>query len=446
MVDYHLVVLVHGLWGNPEHMKYLRSQIEAQANDKEQIYCYVTGSHSGFLTYDGIDVNGKRISDEILAVTKELSYEKDKVVKFSMVGYSLGGLISRYAVGYLHSQGYFEEIIPLNFTTFCTPHVGALNPGTSWGNKIFNFCVPYILAQTGTQMFLADGSKDRLPLLVWMSDSRSAFFKGLSSFKNKNLYANIINDKRTPYFTASISLQDPFKSMVNENASAYSLEFIEGYEPNVIDITKPIEFQSQEPQTTLERGRKSVGRKLNWFKIITKAILFTPVWFLWILGNSILQIIRNRKRVGEFLKANDISYLHHEQDAPVHNLESDISNNFKDTTDSFVESIFDAMNSDSYKNYHSYRTKASPSASTESLDSKLSLVNLKGQIEDFNLALVNLQKVVINNLNSLKWNKFPVLIRNTKQTHRAAIVRMPDPKFDEGKVVVRHFMNEVFEF
>ena len=33
----------------------------------------------------------------------------------------------------------------------------------------------------------------------------------------------------------------------------------------------------------------------------------------------------------------------------------------------------------------------------------------------------------------------------TKETHRGAIVRHEDPSFDEGKIIVRHFINEVFK-
>ena len=75
-----------------------------------------------------MDVNGKRISDEVWEQTKLIEQEKGgKVTKFSVVKYSLGGLISRYCIGYLSSQGYFDNIEPINFTTF-VHHVGVLVP------------------------------------------------------------------------------------------------------------------------------------------------------------------------------------------------------------------------------------------------------------------------------------------------------------------------------
>lgn len=458
MVNYHLVVLVHGLWGNPDHMEYIKTQLEQQIpKDKgdTKLVCYVTGSHAGFLTYDGIDVNGKRISDEIQAETMRLEQEKGNVTKFSMIGYSLGGLISRYAIGYLYSKGYFDSREPVNFTTFCTPHVGVMNPGTSWGTRIYNFIGSYYLAHSGAQMFLADGKKDRLPLLVWMSDPRSTFIKALKSFKHLSLYANVINDKRTAWYTASISAIDPFKSMINESASAYTLSFIDGYDPVVIDVDKPIQFKSDVNDNInkdkFTRGKNSARRKFKWVKVLLTAVVMAPFWLIYLVGNSIYQRIGTYTRVAIFNRDSGpgLSHLHEafadhsKNDSLLHTIEHDISNTVSDQNEQFFESIFSAMNSDSYKNYHN-TTKAVTSEveSSETLD----LVNLKGKAHDFNLPLNKYHKTIIQNLNSLKWNKFPVLLRLTKQTHRAAIVRHDNPTFEEGKSVVGHFVNEVFNY
>lgn len=447
-------------------MNYLKSQIEQEIAPKTKdikLVCYVTGSHAGFLTYDGIDVNGKRISDEIEAETNRLEQEKGKVVKFSMVGYSLGGLISRYSVGYLYSKGYFDQRDPINFTTFCTPHVGVLNPGSSWGTKVYNFVAPLVLAHTGAQMFLRDGGKDnKLPLLVWMSDPRSTFIKALKCFKHLSLYANVINDKRTAWYTASISAKDPFKSMINENASAYLLEFIKGYEPVVIDVDKPIQFKSDindnVNQDRFSRGKSSIRRKWKWAKLIVTAILISPFWGIYLLGNSIYQRISNYIRVSNFFKdsGNSLAHLNIIQDGSfdnnsnnnesfLHSLETDVTATVKDQNEKFFESIFAAMNSDSYKNYHN-TTKLMSGSAPNSNEENLTLVDLKGKTRDFNLKLNDHQTTIIRNLNELNWNKFPILLRLTKQTHRAAIVRHNNPTFEEGKSSVGHFINEVFDY
>lgn len=114
-------------------MDYLESQIKQikSLNKDENIITYKTISHGGFLTYDGIDVNGKRIANEITAETDKLTSNGNGVKKFSILGYSLGGLISRYAIGVLYYEGYFEKVLPVNFITFL--HT------TCWGHQAISF-------------------------------------------------------------------------------------------------------------------------------------------------------------------------------------------------------------------------------------------------------------------------------------------------------------------
>jgi hypothetical protein len=47
-----------------------------------------------------------KIKEEIKLI-KALNLE---ITKFSIIGYSLGGLVSRYAIGLLYSQGFFKNI------------------------------------------------------------------------------------------------------------------------------------------------------------------------------------------------------------------------------------------------------------------------------------------------------------------------------------------------
>eukprot|EP00955_Chlamydomonas_euryale_P049473 354264-Chlamydomonas_euryale.AAC.2 len=53
-----------------------------------------------------------------------------RVTKLSFIGYSLGGLISRYAVGILYARGWLAGgsgggVEPVNFVTVAAPHIGA---------------------------------------------------------------------------------------------------------------------------------------------------------------------------------------------------------------------------------------------------------------------------------------------------------------------------------
>ena len=47
-----------------------------------------------------------------------------KVTRFSITGYSLGGLLARCVIGALHAAKFFDTVEPVNFTTIATPHLG----------------------------------------------------------------------------------------------------------------------------------------------------------------------------------------------------------------------------------------------------------------------------------------------------------------------------------
>ncbi|CAG8822966.1 34184_t:CDS:2, partial [Racocetra persica] len=110
--EIHFVVLVHGLWGNPGHLQYLMDQLMAKYKDR--IHILNAKRNTSDYTYDGIDVCGERLVKEI---NDEIEYinGKDlyKVSKISFVGYSLGGLIARYAIGILYKQEFFSKIEPM---------------------------------------------------------------------------------------------------------------------------------------------------------------------------------------------------------------------------------------------------------------------------------------------------------------------------------------------
>lgn len=432
MSNYHLIILVHGVWGNSSHLAYVEKQIHENIHsyDGTILYTHKTGSHLGYLTYDGIDVNGKRISDEVWEQTKLIEQEKGgKVTKFSVVGYSLGGLISRYCIGYLSSQGYFDNIEPINFTTFCTPHVGVLVPQShNFSARLYNRIAPLFLADTGSQFFLRDKVGEfGKPLLVWMADPRSKFYKALAKFKYKSLYANVVNDKRCSWYTASISPDDKVNSLYNKRPENINCKYIKGYQPNVIDVTKPFYYEKVDNLRESSNHRfKWFWKTLNWIKLIGTITVYSPIFII----TSIVQRIYNRKRVSEFFQneSNDLLHMYeHEHEVGGEEEEqqqqqyhssvfADISNKVDDEQETLVEDIYDAMN-----------WKASHSSTFPPI------------------RLDHNQSYIVEKLNTIGWKKYPIIIRHTKGTHGAAIIKHYDPNFDEGEVIVRHFVKEVFK-
>lgn len=76
-----------------------------------------------------------------------------------------------------------------------------------------------------------------------MADPRSKFYKALAKFKYKSLYANVVNDKRCSWYTASISPDDKVNSLYNKRPENINCKYIKGYRPNVIDVTKPFYYE-----------------------------------------------------------------------------------------------------------------------------------------------------------------------------------------------------------
>ena len=225
----HLIVLQHGLWGTPYNLEELEREIgisskatlEARGAQSPQ-GIRIFNSHSSFFmregshsTMDGVDECGERLFDAVrghIQVLKE--NQGEEVTHLSMVGYSLGGLIARYAVGKMECEGWFHHVIPVNFLTIASPHLGVWkNPCNSWFfAPTWNFFVPKMASLTGRQLTFSDKDYGGRPLLINLADPALHFFKGLSKFKNKVCSANIHFDLGVPWATAAIATDDPYET------------------------------------------------------------------------------------------------------------------------------------------------------------------------------------------------------------------------------------------
>lgn len=146
-------------------------------------------------------------------------------------------------------------------------------------------------------------------------------------------------------------------------------------------------------------------------------MLYAPVMGLSFIVSSIYQRIQTLNRIRRFHneKSNNLSHLY-EYDENT-SLLTDLTNKFEDGQDTIVEDMYGAMN-----------WKVSHSSS-----------NFPPIILD------DSQTFIVEKLNTLGWRKFPIILRHTPSTHAGAIVRHADPNFDEGKVIVRHFVDNVFK-
>lgn len=138
----HLVVMVNGLVGSADDWKFAAQQFVRRMPHK--VIVHRSQCNSATQTFDGVDLMGERLANEVLSVVEQ----RRGVKKISIVAHSLGGLVARYAIGRLYErnisikspvgnsrnegerlEGLIAGLEPMNFITFASPHLG------SSGNK-----------------------------------------------------------------------------------------------------------------------------------------------------------------------------------------------------------------------------------------------------------------------------------------------------------------------
>jgi hypothetical protein len=97
------------LWGNPNHMANMAKALRAQYRP-DKLYILVAKRNAGSFTYDGIELGGERVCVEIEEELQVIESKGGKIKKLSVVGYSLGGLVARYAIGLLYAKGVLDTL------------------------------------------------------------------------------------------------------------------------------------------------------------------------------------------------------------------------------------------------------------------------------------------------------------------------------------------------
>jgi predicted esterase len=115
------------LWGNPEHLKQVSTSLRGRFPE-DRLEILVAKRNAGSFTYDGVDTGGERVADEIEQTLEELEKDGHGIKKISVIGYSLGGLVARFAIGLLYSRGVFEKIQPV---VCCPPRIRILTTDLS---------------------------------------------------------------------------------------------------------------------------------------------------------------------------------------------------------------------------------------------------------------------------------------------------------------------------
>uniref|UniRef100_A0A0D9WM27 DUF676 domain-containing protein n=1 Tax=Leersia perrieri TaxID=77586 RepID=A0A0D9WM27_9ORYZ len=214
----HLLILVHGIMASSSDWTYGEAVLKRRLGD--DFFIYASSSNIYTKTFDGIDVAGRRLANEVLDVIRKT----DGLRKISFLAHSLGGLFARYAISILYSTetngagqsgvcsditnegseksgctsglGAISELEPINFITLATPHLGVRGK-----NQLAAPLAPLVVGRTGAQLFLTDGEPSKPPLLLQMASDHEEkkFISALAAFKNRILYANVSYDRILPF-------------------------------------------------------------------------------------------------------------------------------------------------------------------------------------------------------------------------------------------------------
>ena len=423
-------------------MAYVASALrDKHAEDK--LHILVSKTNSDTFTYDGIDLGAERVTQEIETYISDLEKEGRLIKKLSIVGYSLGGLVARYAIGLLFSNGWFDRLEPVNFTTFATPHLGVRAPVLGVHHRVWNILGSQTLSASGRQLFTIDTFRNtNRPLLSVLADPDSIFMLALSQFKHRVLYANIINDRSAPYYTTCIVTTDPFV-----NLDQININHLPGYAPVVLDPVNPVSRKPTDAQPPLmTRIAESSHALLSRVPLFALLAVLIPIGSVVFLINSGVQTVRSQKRIR----------LHEEGKAGI-GLGSYRIPLMVENARTTMESAFANINAGQRQQYLPAAKRTASSNSFEANETQTGSVEkctlpesghkrtLSQSSEFPTLALTPEQFAMVKALDDLGFRKYRVHIQKVRHTHAAIIVRVQKKDFDEGKVVVRHWLEEEFE-
>ena len=406
----------------------------------DQLHILVAKRNSANYTYDGIEVGGERLAQEIEDELAELAQSGSRIIKISFVGYSLGGIIARYCIGLFFSRGLFDRLRPVNFTAFASPFLGVRVPNRGYYSVIYNVMASQMLSASGRQLFLVDTYRDSgQPLLEVMTDPNSIFIAGLKQFENRALYANIVNDFFAPWFTTSFTKTDPFVDL-----DTVQLKYMKGYDSVLLDPVQPVqrkEFEEPGVLGGIYYRILSFASKLPYYGLLGVTL---PIALTALTVNSGIQAIRSHQRVllhnsnkaGSF-ESYRIPYL---LDSAMETLATTEIHSYVSGSETPPVSI----GSMEFKEDGS--TSADATRPSESREQQQWGAEQAVTASGFRpLALDPRQEQMIDALSTLGIRKYPVYIAKAHHSHAAIIVRKNGSNMHEGYVVLQHWLDHEFQ-
>lgn len=468
----HLCVLVHGLWGNPIHMASVAKALRAK-HPADKVYILCVKRNSGSFTYDGIELGGERVCLEIEEELRAIESRGGKIKKLSVVGYSLGGLVARYAIGLLYAKGVLDGLECMNFTAFASPFIGVRTPLTGGANHLWNVLGARTLSTSGRQLFTIDKFRNTgRPLLAVLADRNSIFMQGLAKFRRRTLYANVVNDRSAVYYTTGIAKTDPYTDL-----SKVRVHYAKGYEDVVLDRTHPVD-----PIPPHAWKKDTLSEKVNkWLyrvPFILALVVLVPLALIAYFINSLIQTVRSYKRIALHEKGQaGINIDEYRMPVLINELRGAVEDAYEELSSTQQQQYLGLSDDDGDSSSDSDNGSSSSCSASGSATEAWPLLENKDDSNDSNnndkdatsrfarrasdrnilrrerkqsqpgqptLALAPCQFEMISALDSLGWHKYPVWIHRNRHSHASIIVRTEKEIFSEGYIVLKHWLNEEF--
>lgn len=402
-------------------------------------------------------------------VQKLIQVDGIAITKISFVGYSLGGLISRYIIGELEKLKFFESVEPQFFTTFASPHLGVCFFKPRF--KILNILGTSLLGLVGRELFINDQGK----ILVKLSEGD--YFKGLERFKKRFLFANIRHDRSVNFYTAYITDKNPFEEhwdkldlkfdFKEDLLSTYTVRGID-IKPRIVNLEhstfRDANYQPEKP---------SIGRRLKYAGVLLLVCCVLPLWIPIVFTASMIGSITSYFIVKTY-KGPDVGALRDLTNSKRSGkVSDDTSAAEEDDEEPFQERMEDATGEaiENVMNIGDYAPSTGSSTKEKLLDKtrqwmkgapkvlilKTRIESLYSHIEKFvdpdveqyeifqktdRLPLDEKRKTILENLSSLEWTKFAVYV-NVLNAHDGIIARKGLKKSTVKGVATVYFWGEL---
>lgn len=242
---------------------------------------------------------------------------------------------------------------------------------------------------------------------------------------------------------------DPFTNLDN-----VKLNYVPGYSDVILDPqtpVEPLEPKETEPsfyETFVRSSQTTVGR----LPFLMAMIFFIPFGVLAFLINSGVQSLRSKRRIRLYEKGlAGIEPGNYRVPLLITGMREAVEDVYENLNSAQSHEYLVAGTEEEAHHEDPTSLPSSPLLGTTRMsidattsDNQQPEKSAARGLEVPTLALAPYQFRMIQALDSLGWRKYPVYIHKVNHSHAAIVVRIDKPSFDEGRIVLKHWLDEEF--